>query len=50
VHVADAVQHARHGSGGGDPPEQLDVEYLRLLGLERRWPVWRDGGVVGACP
>ncbi len=49
VHVADALEHARHGAGDEQSPHGLDTEYLARLGLAERWPVWRDQCLAGAC-
>jgi len=40
VHIANALQSAGGRRTQDRPPDSLDREYLRQLGLAERWPAW----------
>jgi hypothetical protein len=41
VHVANALEYEGAGENDGLPVPEVDVAYLRALGLEKRLPIWR---------
>jgi HD-like signal output (HDOD) protein len=44
VHVANVFDHAVRPGDPNDLAPQVDLDYLKAMGLEQRLPVWRDLG------
>lgn len=42
VHVADALAHEAQPDRFGIAPGKVDADYVKALGLENRWPEWRE--------